>query len=346
MRFTWFALFLMLMVSSYSRAFAQPSRTPVVSWIPAYGVDKSMQVLQRNPHIAAGLTRVGLQFWNPSVDGKSLVFAPVHKNGQLLQDKEVRRVIAWFKARKIQVLLTVYNNSQVTNKWDWELAKRAFKDHPQEFSNALIATMRQYGLDGIDLDLEGEGDFDADRATYAQFVKSLSQQLKQKNKQKKLLTVDSFHSPCANAPNMSWWPDWQGQVDAVHSMGYQDLYEGSTATFTPDNKPVCEAGAAIFRYSWQLAYGKKAGYRADQIVMGMPTWLANWGGGGLGSSISAHLQEAKQLGVGVALWDLQMSAPQWRSAQTWDEIQQLRGNRGNTSEVKAHVKAELKATLP
>jgi hypothetical protein len=252
-------------------------------------------------------------------------------------------VVAKLKAYKIQVLLTVYNNSQVSNKWDWDLAKRAFKDHPQEFSASLMATMQQYGLDGIDLDLEGEGDFESDRLAYAQFVKNLSIQLK---KQKKLLTVDSFHSPCANAPNMSWWRDWQGQVDAIHSMGYQDLYEGSTTSFTPDNKSVCEGGAPIFKYSWQLAYGKKAGYRADQIVMGVPTWLAKWGEGGLGSSISAHLQEAKKLGVGVALWDLQLGAPEWRSAQTWTEIQQLRGNRDNTSEVKAHVKAELKATLP
>ncbi len=83
------------------------------------------------------------------------------------------------------------------NQWDWEWAKRAANDHPREFSAALIATMQQYRLDGIDLDLEGEGDFDADRAAYAQFVRNLSAQLKT---QKKLLAIDSFHSPCANAP--------------------------------------------------------------------------------------------------------------------------------------------------
>lgn len=325
-------------------ATAQAVRTQVVGWIPPYGIEKSMQALQENPHVAAGLTRVGLQFWNPSTDGKGLVFAPVHKNGKLLQAEEVKRVIAWLKARKIQVLLTVYNNSQVRNQWDWEWARRAFKDHPREFSAALIATMQQYGLDGIDLDLEGEGDFEADRAAYAQFVKNLSAQLKA---QKKLLTIDSFHSPCANAPNMRWWSDWQGQVDAIHSMGYQDLYEGSTASFTPDGKSVCEGGAPIFKYSWQLAYGKKAGYRADQIVMGMPNWVASWGKGGLGSSISAHLQEAKKLGVGIALWDLQLGAPEWRSAQIWTEIQQLRDGKGEAQvQTTSQAKLELKAAKP
>ncbi len=325
-------------------ATAQAVRTQVVGWIPPYGVEKSMQALQENPHVAAVLTRVGLQFWNPSTDGKGLVFAPVHKNGKILQAEEVKRVIAWLKARKIQVLLTVYNNSQVRNHWDWEWGKRAFKYHPREFSATLIATMQQYGLDGIDLDLEGEGDFETDRAAYAQFVKNLSAQLKA---QKKLLTIDSFHSPCANAPNMRWWSDWQGQVDAIHSMGYQDLYEGSTASFKPDGKSVCEEGAPIFKYSWQLAYGKKAGYRADQIVMGMPTWMASWGKGGLGSDISAHLQDAKKLGVGIALWDLQLGAPEWRSTQIWTEIQQLRDGKGEAqAQTTSQAKLELKAAKP
>ncbi len=67
---------------------------------------------------------------------------------------------------------------------------------------------------------------------------------------KKLLTIDSFHSPCYNAPNMSWWPDWVGYVDAIHSMGYVDLSEGSTETFrAPWALRRCEGGAHLFRYS-------------------------------------------------------------------------------------------------
>jgi hypothetical protein len=315
-------------------------RAHVTGWIPAYGLEKTTQTLDKNPHVLAGLTRVGLQFWNPSSDGKSVVFAPTNNVGELLRTEDVRRVIDLLKAHKIQVLLTVYNNSQIIQHWDWDWARRAFKDNPQDFITSLIVTMQEYGLDGIDLDLEGEGDFDVDRVAYAQFVKNLSAQLKLK---KKILTVDSFHSPCANAPNMSWWRDWQGQIDAIHSMGYQDLYEGSNASFTPKNKSVCEGGAPIFKYSWQLAYGKKAGYRADQILMGMPTWLDKWGEGGLGSSISAHLQEARALGVGIALWDLQLSATQWRSAQTWAEIQRLHGVKGK---MKGQAKINLKTTVP
>ncbi|MBC3873251.1 glycosyl hydrolase family 18 protein [Undibacterium flavidum] len=301
-------------------ACAQSQQTQVIAWIPAYGVEKSMQALQENPHIALGLTRIGLQFWNPAADGKSVVFAPVDESGRSVDPAKLLQIISWAKQRKIQVLLTVYNNSQVMKKWDWDLARRAFRDHPQEFAASLIKTMHQFELDGIDLDLEGEGELDTDRADYAKFVKALSKQLR---KQKKLLTIDSFHSPCINAPNMRWWRDWTGHIDAIHSMGYQDLYEGNSNSFTPDGKVACEGGAPIFKYSWQLAYAKKAGYRTDQIVLGMPTWLAQWGEAGLGSSISAHLQEAKNLGVGIALWDLQLAAKEWRSVQTWNEVQQI-----------------------
>lgn len=311
---------LLLMISNFVLA-ESPTKKTVMGWIPAYGIEQSRLVLNANPHILNGLTRVGLQFWNPTADGKGVVFAPTLASGQILQQADVRALIHLLKAHKIEVLLTVYNNSQVSNRWDWVLARRAFREHPWEFSAALMAQVRDFGVDGIDLDLEGEGDFEVDRVAYADFVKTLSNQLK---KQKKLLTIDSFHSPCANAPNMSWWHDWLGYVDAIHSMGYQDLYEGSTQQFTPIGRAACEHGAHIFKYSWQLAYGRKAGYRSHQILMGMPTWMANWGEGGIGSSISAHLLEVQKIGASIALWDLQLTEPAWRSQEIWSEIQRFR----------------------
>ena len=36
-----------------------------------------MKGLESTAGVGAGLTRIGLQFWNPSVDGKGLVFAPM-----------------------------------------------------------------------------------------------------------------------------------------------------------------------------------------------------------------------------------------------------------------------------
>lgn len=303
------------------------SVTPVMGWVPAYGMEEAMTAMQSQAAPGDALTRIGLQFWNPSPDGRSLVFAPVNKQGQRVTQADVLRFRDWAHGHNIKVFLTVYNNSQVRNRWDWGLARRAFATRSASFVPALLAEMDKYELDGIDLDLEGEGALDADRAAYAKFVKQLALALKAKGK---LLTIDSFHSPCANAPNMSWWGDWLGQVDAIHSMGYEDLYEGSDALFTPKGKATCEAGAALFKYSWQLAYARKVGYRAEQILMGMPTWLGAWGKGGLGADLISHVREVQALGAGIALWDLQLSAPEWRSNDAWMAIRTNQTASGST----------------
>jgi hypothetical protein len=293
----------------------------VMGWVPAYGIEASMKALAATPAIGQSMTRLGLQFWNPSVDGRGVAFAPVDATGRPVTAADVRQLQRWARSHGVQPLLTVYNNSQVVNRWDWQRARRAFVDHPDEFSAALVAAVDKWDLDGVDLDLEGEGDFSADRPAYAAFVHQLATALKAKGK---ILTIDSFHSPCDNAPNMRWWSDWAGDVATIHSMGYEDLYEGSKATFTPEGKPVCEGGAALFRYSWQLEYGMKAGYRRDQIVMGMPTWVDAWGSGGIGPNVVDHLREVRALGAGVGLWDMQLAAPGWSKPATWDAVQALR----------------------
>jgi hypothetical protein len=267
------------------------------------------------------LTRIGLQFWNPGPDGRTVVLAPVDSTGRPVSPADIERLHRWARTHRVQTFLTVYNNSQVINRWDWPMARRAFVDHRDEFVAALVAAVEAWSLEGVDVDFEGEGDFEADRPAYAAFVRELSAALRAHGKH---LTIDSFHSPCDNAPNMSWWADWRGQVDAIHTMGYADLYEGSTQSFTPEGKPVCEGGATLFRYSWQLQYGLQAGYRREQIVMGMPTWIDSWGSGGLGASAVDHLREVRALGVGVALWDLQLQAPGWERAATWEAVQAVR----------------------
>jgi hypothetical protein len=293
----------------------------VMGWVPAYGIEQSLQSLEALPGMGRALTRIGLQFWNPGPDGRTLVFAPVDASGRPVSPADVERLQRWARAHRVQTFLTVYNNSQVINRWDWPMARRAFVDHRDEFVAAIVAAVDTWHFEGVDVDFEGEGDFEADRASYAAFVAALSTALKARGKR---LTVDSFHSPCDNAPNMRWWADWRGQVDAIHTMGYADLYEGSTQSFKPEGKPVCENGAALFRYSWQLQYGLQAGYRRDQIVMGMPTWVDAWGSGGLGTTAADHLREVRALGAGVALWDLQLQAPGWSRASTWEAVRAVR----------------------
>lgn len=306
---------------------AVPAHAPeVIGWIPAYGVQAAEQALASNPAIAKGLTRIGLQFWNPSKDGTGVVLAPIGAQGTPVDPAAIERVRDWAHARGIKVLLTIYNNSETTKTWDWAWALRAFRDHQDSFIHALVKEMNKYGLDGIDVDLEGNGALDGDRAAFAGFVKALSKALRA---QDKLLTIDTFHSPCYNAPNMSWWKDWAGQVDTLHVMGYADLYEASTATFQPKDGPVCANGAHIFKYSWQMAYGIKAGYRPDQIAMGMPGWTDQWGTKGQETSAESHIHEVQKLGGSVAIWDLQLSPGGWRSNAVWNALVDLRKHPGS-----------------
>jgi spore germination protein YaaH len=317
----WLALF-----TSSAHAGGEANRPQVISWVPPYALEASAFGINANPKIGKALTHLGLQLWNPSADGRGLVMAPVDKTGTQVEPDSVIRFRDWAQSRGIKVLLTVYNNSQVLGKWDWPLAAHAFKDQRDAFIDALIAEMDKYKLDGIDIDLEGDSDHEEDRTVYADFIKKLADAVHAKGK---LLTVDTFHSPCANAPNMSWWSDWVGKADSIHSMGYQDLYEESEDTFTPAGKPVCANGAHLFKYSWQLQYGMKAGYRVDQIVLGMPTWMDKWGKPNTPKDTVAHIKEAQKLGAGIALWDAQFGPPGWRSDATWDAVMALRQHPGN-----------------
>src|SRR5262249_2426779 len=135
---------------------------PVIGWVAPYAMDASMRALEATPGAAAGLTRMGLQFWNPGADGTPGGLAATDKTGQPVPPADVRRFRDWARQRGIAVLLTVYNNSSVTERWDWTLARNAFLLHRADFVRGLVDEMDRYQLDGIDIDLEGEGDLDAD----------------------------------------------------------------------------------------------------------------------------------------------------------------------------------------
>ncbi len=190
----------------------------------------------------------------------------------------------------------------------------------------LVVEMDRLQLDGIDIDLEGNGSLEQDRESLALFVDALSAALKHR---RKLLTVDSFHSPCFNAPHMGWWDDWKGRVDAIHSIGYGDLYEGSTESFTPEGQSrQCMGGAAIFRFSWQVSWGTTHGFQPVQILLGLPGGRYEWGSGGMGSSLLAHLEEVSAEGAGICIWDVSgisgsVRDPGWGSEEAWSALKKF-----------------------
>ncbi len=296
----------------------------IMSWVPPYSLETSRAaLLHKAGNIGAEewLTRMGLQFWVPTEDGK--VVYVTHESP--MSDSLTTWYRKWGKEHGVKVLLTIYNHDG--KRWNWERARSAFRDNQDKFIDNLIAEMDRHDLDGIDLDLEGNGSFEEDREVFATFVKKLSERLKPRGK---LLTVDSFHSPCFNAPHMGWWKDWKGYVDAIHPMGYGDLYEGSTTTFTPEGGgAACMDGAAIFRFSWQVNWGKAQGFDPSQILLGFPGGRYEWGEGGLGTTLPAHLREAQATGAGICIWDIPATLggrrdQRWGSEEGWAALKRFR----------------------
>lgn len=298
--------------SADAAALVEPAATTgreIMGWVPPYGVAACKSAVTADfgaYDVKDALTRVGLQFWVPRTDG-TLKYADHewYKPG----DSDVTWWKSWAQPLGIKVLLTVYNN--VGSGWDWTLARAAFATNRATFVAALLAEVDRLGLDGVDIDVEAIGSYDADRAAFAAFINDLSTGLKARGK---LLTVDSFHY-IWNAPNQSWWPDWVGKVDTVHPMGYDDLYEG---------------GTGYHKYSFQQNTGVSAGFAASAIVMGFPTWVDSWGtSSGRGTTALAHVQEVRfdlAQPAGIALWDLQLSAAGWRSSTLWAELAALKGS--------------------
>lgn len=291
----------------------------VTTWVPPYQLQQSRLSLQHETGgVTAGqwITRLGLQFWLPTETGE-LVFA---ERGEPLGAADADGFADWGKRHGVKVLLTLYNFRN--DHWDWELALSAFRDHPDALVANLLATVERHGLDGVDLDLEGNGALDADRADFARFVARLSAALKARGKE---LTIDSFHSPCFNAPNMAWWEDWRGQVDAIHSMGYGDLYEGSVETFTPEGGAPCAQGATIFRYSWQAGWATQHGIAASKVLLGIPGGEYAWGQGTGRKPLPDQLKDVEATGAGIAIWDVNgIAIGEWGSANAWKALKAFR----------------------
>jgi hypothetical protein len=273
----------------YSRA--------VITWVPPYQTKTSKvrlqeQTAEHDP--GAVLTHVGLQFWSPSLDGGVRRVTHYDK----LTDALIEEWRDWCHTRGIRALLCVYNGEE---KWDWPLAQAGFAKNPEKFAAMLVAEMELHGLDGIDLDLEGNGDFPADKAPFVAFVQRLSTELRSRGKQ---LFVDTFAYKW-NAPNQTWWPELFPLVNGISSMGYE------------------ETGARSTGWRAYATQGQAAGANAAKLQIGLPTHLDRW----QESSALEHVQwfAAEANRPGVALWDGQLQGSAWRSAELWQVLGKVNG---------------------
>ncbi len=268
----------------------------VMTWIPPYGVTKASARLNESfdgVGMKDGLTHLALQFWAPTKNGG---VERVGKHDEI-SDATITELRDWCHAHGVRAMLCVYNG---VKSWDWPLARAAFAEHPKDFAGALVAEAERLGLDGVDVDLEGNGSLDADKDAFVQFMRDLSARLHAKGKR---LTVDSF-AYIWHAPNQGWWKDLLPLVDGLTSMGYEEL------------------GAHAAEWRAYSAQQTAAGANAGKLLIGMPAHKDRW----QGDPAPEHLRWVRDEGkVGVAIWDAQLDAAAWRTRDIWTILQQIRG---------------------
>lgn len=267
-------------------------RHPVTTWVAPYAVPKSGEALRAQPAIRAALTHLALQFWVPTRTGG--VERVKQKD---VTDAAIADLRDWGHAGGVRVMLCLYNH--VGGKWDWSIARSALADNGAALVANLVAEVERTGLDGVDIDLEGPGQFEADRPAFVAFMTELSKALHSRGKH---LTVDSFTHKW-NAPNAGWWAELMPLVDALTSMGYEEI--GATA---PDWRS----------YASQRQVG---GSQAAKLQIGMPSGRDQW----RGNTALEQVDWVRKDGtMGVAIWDAQFRANAWRTPEIWDSLGRIR----------------------
>ena len=275
-----------------------PAGRMVMTWVPPYAIDQCRARLDQDvggngPKNA--LTHLALQFWLPTREGG------VEKTPQYgaISDATIIGLRDWAHRHGLRVLLCVYNS---VKDWDWSLAEAGFAGHREGFARALVAETERLGLDGVDVDLEGNGEYDKSKKAFLAFVRELAPQLHGHGRQ---LTVDSFAYKW-NAPNQTWWPELFPLVDGINTMGYELI------------------GANAKEWRSYAAQKAAAGTNAAKLLIGVPGAKADW----LGNTAAEQMEWiARDGGVGVAIWDAGFGAPYWQTAAAWEGLAGMRGGR-------------------
>src|SRR5436190_9358883 len=307
-------VFLLAASTSFGATNVFPTyKHPVMTWVPPYAVAKSKARLNESyggVGVKDALTHVSLQFWQPTKDG-GLKYAGRTND---VNDAAVAEMQKWGRTNGVRILLCIYN--AMGGKWDWSLARAGFVENQDKFVERLMSEVNRLHLDGIDIDLEGNGSFDADKEIFIGFIRKLSTRLHAEGKH---LTVDTF-SYRWNAPNQTWWKDLLPLVDALTTMGYEEI--GANAL------------------EWR-SYGSQkgaAGELSPKLMMGLPSGRDQW----RSNSVMEQLQWLKTNGaVGVSFWDAQVNSKAWQKPEVWKTLQEIRGgtsdkpaNKNESSEQK------------
>lgn len=303
----------------------------VITWIPADSLDNSTAMLSAtfgSLRPIDQITDIGLQFWTIQNNGDVVALSTVSSG---LNNRptitEIQSFVSLAQGEGIKVLATVMNNGNENgnNGFDWNVFRQAMLNSGHEkMAQQIIDVVKLYGLDGVDLDIEGggvSGYNDNDRASFLLLIQELGPLLHADNK---TLIINSGFNENGIAPFPSWWSEWGDDVDAIVSMGYFFNYKNSTQ----------------WSYQGLQNLAIDAGFKSSQLLIGMPTWLDRWAGddsnsGFLHAENLTHVAHCLTEGAtGLALWALHhpdsqvlpytINTKPWSTEEPWKTVGEIK----------------------
>jgi len=210
------------------------------------------------------LTHINLSFTNPNAQGKlvdnGVMTCMPGRVGGNVSVAEVRYVIDKAQAAGVKVLASVAGGVIPECSGNWETLLQPA--NRQVLVDNLIAFMEEFGLDGIDVDIEGWLLTNIDNAgNYTPFIQALSAQLVARNK---LLT-------CATA-------SYVGGMIPVSSIPYFDFV--NIMSYDAIGPSWGQAGAQHSPYSMAVDHvnlWKNRGLTKEQLVLGVPFYGYGFG---------------------------------------------------------------------
>jgi len=238
------------------------------------------------------LTHINLSFTNPNAQGKlvdnGVMTCMPGMTGGNVSAADVRYVIDKAQAAGVKVLASVAGGVIPACSGNWETLLQPA--NRQVLVDNLIAFMEEFGLDGIDVDIEGWLLTNIDNAgNYTPFIQALSAQL---DARQKLLT-------CATA-------SYVGGMIPVSSIPYFDFV--NIMSYDAIGPSWGQAGSQHSTYAMAVDHvnlWKNRGLTKEQLVLGVPFY-----GYGFGTYKSDYTYASilAEFGAGVATKDLIGSA--------------------------------------
>ena len=301
----------------------------VTIWVPPYYITECKNTVDMDfggIKMKDAITNLALQFWTPNPDNPGqVVFQPKYagSSSSKVNDDNVKWFVNWGKTNKVPVILCIYNSmkqSSGSEMWDWDLVHKSISStYRTSFVNSILAQVDKFGLDGVDIDFEGnDSKYDVDwlRADSTNFY-AFSQQLADSlHKRGKIVNVAVFNDKW-NVPGILWWQKLLKIYDGVETMGY-----------TSATAPISGSEAAHkYQYDTLMTVARQGGAdRGRKLMIGLPSDATSWKGTTLDANLDWLLKNGKMSDtstVGLCIWDAALKSSAWKTKAVWEKVAKM-----------------------